>query len=1133
MTIPLNEPLRPGVDRRRRLIAALHGRAIERAYRDDKAIRADLEAEARDAENDVDALMTPEMLDHLRELIAKRATVESILTGTPTEDRSGDRAERRRAELFFSTDIALIVPGFLASTLKDRGDAGLGLIWLDPALYFKDRIDALKLGGYDGAETDFDPNVRIEATGVLPILYDFLRLTLEARRYTTEIFAVDWRKDIEIAATRLEARLRLLGNDARPVHLIAHSQGALVARRALQRLGAREAKRIVKNLVLLGPANYGSFSAAFGLLGDCQMIRLARRLAVEPIDGFQKVLATFTGIYQLLPFDADRVPWLRSHNLGDPAFWNDTADEKRLRLFHGWAGSIDTSFFDDRTTVILGDRVETTGGLTRVDGVWVDSAADSLPGDGTIPHSCSVLAGARSYLASDVEHSLMAARRSVVDAVVNVLGGRSPKLSEVSSDYRDHLGSGSFTRAVVVHPTPARELKIPPPRRSLSQSLNGKFLIDYDDARALPERPASAELFRRDQLRGEFGGETLDEIDLSSPTSSARETVTLQSIPASFGRPIVASLGADSRGSCFELILDASNLLPFDFLRTGDRLGRAVVKIERGDGAAGTGFLVAPDILLTNNHVLPDAETAASAVALANFETSPTSDRLGRTATVPLDPQTLFVTNADLDFTFCAVVGLEYLGAVPLTRNSLNVLRSEYINIIQHPRGRPKEVVVQDNQVVRADNVVLQYSCDTEPGSSGSPVFNNQWKLVALHHASVRTDSLEGRRSRDGDSRTRYLNEGVRLSAIATWLETTEANHPEQRRAVERLRAVFDGLDPQIGFFGALGRRSRGRSAAEVVVESYRGGCDDLDVAYWNLDGFALDEPANLAEFARVVAEMNMDVWCLENVSPAEALTVRQCLEAVFRLDYAITGSRKTVGLTILQRRREGLSVLGRGDLVICATTARGCSFEFGLETLRRSARLDSDESCAPSTGLGRLIVGSATDWAGIDPATIVSGSLEPCLEPLIFGSTTDGAIAVVPDLRAAIDQVFVSSNLSLWRGGEDRVCFTRDRDFPERLRLQGRTLPVAIRLSLPCSSHNPGDLDAIPCADHCRHPAIRTPAPIAISPNPVTPPLAVAVPPASLDEEFLERKLRAMLIPLLSQILGDLRPGDSAGRST
>src|SRR5690606_386896 len=136
------------------------------------------------------------------------------------------------------------------------------------------------------------------------------------------------------------------------------------------------------------------------------------------------------------------------------------------------------------------------------------------------------------------------------------------------------------------------------------------------------------------------------------------------------------------------------------FLRRGDRVGRAVVKILRRDGAAGTGFLVAPGILLTNNHVLPDRVTAETAQVSANFEAEPTDDPDGRPVVVPLRPDDLFVTNPDLDFTFCGVRGLDHLGTIAPDRNSLNMRRSDYVNIIQHPRGRPKEVALQDNQVV-------------------------------------------------------------------------------------------------------------------------------------------------------------------------------------------------------------------------------------------------------------------------------------------------------------------------------------------------------------------------------------------------------------------------------------------------
>ena len=346
--------------------------------------------------------------------------------------------------------------------------------------------------------------------------------------------------------------------------------------------------------------------------------------------------------------------------------------------------------------------------------------------------------------------------------------------------------------------------------------------------------------------------------------------------------------GAADEATRLELVLDGTNLLPFHFLRTGDRLGRAVVKIQRDDGSTGTGFLVAPDILLTNHHVLPDGPTAAASVALANYEVSPPNDPAGRSAAATLDPAALFVTNADLDFTFCGVTGLDFLGAIPLDRERMHVAVDETVTIIQHPRGRPKEVALRENRVVRADGVVLQYACDTEPGSSGSPVFNDQWKPVAIHHASVLTDSPEGRRV-GTRSRARYLNEGIRLSAIALWLETAEANDPAHRDRVARLRALFGGLNPRAGFFGALGRRSHGRPAAAVVAESYGDRPGALDVGFWDTRTLA-SAPGGLlaraAEIGRVIADMGLDVWCLARGDAAALDAICERLWAVHGLSY-------------------------------------------------------------------------------------------------------------------------------------------------------------------------------------------------------------------------------------------------------
>jgi V8-like Glu-specific endopeptidase len=56
---------------------------------------------------------------------------------------------------------------------------------------------------------------------------------------------------------------------------------------------------------------------------------------------------------------------------------------------------------------------------------------------------------------------------------------------------------------------------------------------------------------------------------------------------------------------------------------------------------------------------------------------------------------------------------------------------------------------------------LLHYRSPTEPGSSGSPVFNDQWELIALHHAGG-TD-LPRLNNHGG---TYAANEGITLPAI-------------------------------------------------------------------------------------------------------------------------------------------------------------------------------------------------------------------------------------------------------------------------------------------------------------------------------------------------------------------------------
>src|SRR5262249_38790415 len=157
--------------------------------------------------------------------------------------------------------------------------------------------------------------------------------------------------------------------------------------------------------------------------------------------------------------------------------------------------------------------------------------------------------------------------------------------------------------------------------------------------------------------------------------------------------------------------------------------------ISRAGQAIGTGFLISPRLVITNNHVIGSASEARG--MLAEFDYEHDINGIARPVTrFALAPEMAFITNPmdDLDFTIVALgprtIGAKDRGAFGFLRLSTAANKHELgdlVNIVQHPDGRLKEAVVRENQLVNRTNTVLHYVADTEPGSSGSPVCNVLW----------------------------------------------------------------------------------------------------------------------------------------------------------------------------------------------------------------------------------------------------------------------------------------------------------------------------------------------------------------------------------------------------------------------
>ncbi|WP_280869201.1 serine protease [Streptomyces sp. MJP52] len=302
-----------------------------------------------------------------------------------------------------------------------------------------------------------------------------------------------------------------------------------------------------------------------------------------------------------------------------------------------------------------------------------------------------------------------------------------------------------------------------------------------------------------------------------SPEALAARTARLlerQAVPAAM---VVEAVRSEPLAApdAFERILGVSKeLQAWSFLPRGARAARSVARISARENGrelpVGTGFLVSPRLMMTNHHVLPDAEAARG--CFAEFDAQVTVDN---TPQVPVrldfDPDGLFVADRRLDYALVLVASGpdgtppgETFGWNRLSLQLGKLVIGEPVNVIGHPMGRLKEIAVRDNALqVRLDDF-LHYRTDTEPGNSGSPVFNDQWEVVALHHSGVPRTDGEGRpvrrdgqvwRPGDGEDAVEWVsNEGARTSVLLKHLASLPFT-PAQRE-------LLAGMGPESGLAG-------------------------------------------------------------------------------------------------------------------------------------------------------------------------------------------------------------------------------------------------------------------------------------------------------------------------------------------
>jgi len=229
--------------------------------------------------------------------------------------------------------------------------------------------------------------------------------------------------------------------------------------------------------------------------------------------------------------------------------------------------------------------------------------------------------------------------------------------------------------------------------------------------------------------------------------------------------------------SNYEQILGDERFVSFKLYTKGLDRAKRVAKIEdRLGNGRGTGFLVRgvdvhPSIedewvLVTNSHVISDdpKEQRGAKPALTSQEARVYFEGAENPEVEYKIDRIIFTSiRTELDCTVAALdPAIDCDGQpYPVSNNLPRTGETERVYVIGHPKGGKLSFSLYDNKLIDHETPRIHYKAPTEAGSSGSPVFDASWDLIALHHtgglAMRKLNGLEG---------TYAANEGIAFLSI-------------------------------------------------------------------------------------------------------------------------------------------------------------------------------------------------------------------------------------------------------------------------------------------------------------------------------------------------------------------------------
>jgi hypothetical protein len=202
----------------------------------------------------------------------------------------------------------------------------------------------------------------------------------------------------------------------------------------------------------------------------------------------------------------------------------------------------------------------------------------------------------------------------------------------------------------------------------------------------------------------------------------------------------------------------------------------------------GTGWVAAPGILMTNHHVIAARKESPLPLSDADFEAQAAATRAwfkyykeGLSENiVEVRCTKLLAKNEGLDYAVLRMESPDHLAPRPwltIAKETPDFALGARLNIVQCAAGGPIRYALTGNYFVSTGGTLdrLRYLTDTDAGASGAPVFDETWRVVAMHHGyhEVPQEVHQGKV-------VKYHNQGVVLNAILKHLPDDLRNEVSQ-----------------------------------------------------------------------------------------------------------------------------------------------------------------------------------------------------------------------------------------------------------------------------------------------------------------------------------------------------------------